>query len=176
MTWVDPESRDTGELITAAIWNQDVVANTQWLKDTFPGGISAWVYNNANISWPTNSYITAVFNSELWDTSGFHSTTSNTHLLTAPQDGLYLVGATLHFSQTDHFRVRIYKNGSIRIGDSSGGGRVSYGCNVMAIANLAEGDYITVLGYHEEGSTQSMIADTYIGISAWIVLIGEKPT
>lgn len=33
MTWVDPAARQTGDLITAAIWNQDVVENTQHLKD-----------------------------------------------------------------------------------------------------------------------------------------------
>jgi len=33
MTWVDPETRQTGDLITAAIWNQDVVDNTEALRD-----------------------------------------------------------------------------------------------------------------------------------------------
>lgn len=34
MAWEDPVIRETGDLITAAIWNQDVVDNIQWLKDT----------------------------------------------------------------------------------------------------------------------------------------------
>jgi hypothetical protein len=33
MTWTEPTSRSTGDLITAAIWNQDVVGNTQYLHD-----------------------------------------------------------------------------------------------------------------------------------------------
>ncbi len=33
MTWSDPETRQTGDLITAAIWNQDVVENTLHLKE-----------------------------------------------------------------------------------------------------------------------------------------------
>jgi len=48
MTWSDPSTRSTGDLITAAIWNQDVVDNGQYLHDrvlpiwipshyTFPG-------------------------------------------------------------------------------------------------------------------------------------------
>lgn len=31
MAWVDPATRNTGDLITAAIWNQDVQQNTEWL-------------------------------------------------------------------------------------------------------------------------------------------------
>src|SRR5574341_351091 len=33
MAWIDPVNRNTGDLITAAIWNQDVVANGQFLHD-----------------------------------------------------------------------------------------------------------------------------------------------
>lgn len=32
MAWVTPTSRSTGFLVTAAVWNQDIVANTQYLK------------------------------------------------------------------------------------------------------------------------------------------------
>lgn len=33
MAWVTPSSRTTGELVTAAIWNQDAVQNPQYLYD-----------------------------------------------------------------------------------------------------------------------------------------------
>lgn len=33
--WVAPSTRSTGDLITAAIWNQDVVTNVQYLADNF---------------------------------------------------------------------------------------------------------------------------------------------
>jgi hypothetical protein len=33
MTWTDPTTRSTGDLITAAIWNQDVVDNLDYLHD-----------------------------------------------------------------------------------------------------------------------------------------------
>ncbi len=38
MTWVDPVTRETGDLITAAIWNQDAVDNPQYLYDNLPEG------------------------------------------------------------------------------------------------------------------------------------------
>ncbi len=34
MSWVNPSVRQTGDLITAAIWNQEVVDNTQFLYDS----------------------------------------------------------------------------------------------------------------------------------------------
>ncbi len=33
MTWSSPETRQTGDLITAAIWNQDVVDNSLYLHE-----------------------------------------------------------------------------------------------------------------------------------------------
>lgn len=38
MAWVAPNTKTTGTLITAAIWNQEVVSNPQALRD---GGIAA---------------------------------------------------------------------------------------------------------------------------------------
>lgn len=43
MSWADPAARQTGDLVTAAIWNQDVVANTAYLHaedDAYPLGRS----------------------------------------------------------------------------------------------------------------------------------------
>ncbi|MBN1120681.1 MAG: hypothetical protein JXJ17_06350 [Anaerolineae bacterium] len=176
MTWVDPESQDTGELITAAIWNQDVVANTQWLRDNLPGEKSCWVYNSSNISWPTAYDTLVTFNSESWDTDSFHSVASNTDRLTAPQDGLYLVGAMLHFNQPDNFQVKVLKNGSTQVGVGTGGGATNWGGFIAIIVDMAQDDYVIVKGRHEEGSTRSMVASGSYGIAAFMVLIGAKPT
>lgn len=39
MAWTAPTTRSTGDLITAAIWNQDIVDNT---NAEFPLGVGAW--------------------------------------------------------------------------------------------------------------------------------------
>ncbi|MBN1122789.1 MAG: hypothetical protein JXJ17_17060 [Anaerolineae bacterium] len=177
MTWSDPESRDIGDLITAAIWNQDVVDNVQYLFDNLPGGKSCWVYNTADISWPTGTDTTMTFNSELWDTDDIHSTISNTDRLTAPQDGLYLVGASLYFNQPDCFDLKVFKNGSTQLGvGGRGDAGSSFGGSVVTIVDLAEDDYVVFKGYHTEGTTRLMVASGYIGIAAFMVLIGAKPT
>lgn len=40
--WVSPSSRSTGEIITASIWNQDVVNNIQFLYDRIPRRATLW--------------------------------------------------------------------------------------------------------------------------------------
>lgn len=40
--WVAPSTRLTGDLITAAIWNQDVVNNVQFLYDRVPRRATLW--------------------------------------------------------------------------------------------------------------------------------------
>lgn len=53
MTWVNPTTRSTGELITAAIWNQEVVDNTQFLYDSNFQGVydSGWFSVTYNASY-----------------------------------------------------------------------------------------------------------------------------
>lgn len=43
MAWVTPSTRTTGDLITAAIWNQDVVANPQSLYDSLRAINEIWI-------------------------------------------------------------------------------------------------------------------------------------
>ena len=47
MTWSDPSARQTGDLITAAIWNQDVVDNTLALRGEYA---VLWGHSNRNDS------------------------------------------------------------------------------------------------------------------------------
>lgn len=41
MTWTDPTTRSTGDLVTAAIWNADVVDNLEFLHDRV---VERWFY------------------------------------------------------------------------------------------------------------------------------------
>lgn len=43
MAWLTPSTRTTGDLITAAIWNQDVVANPQALYDSLRSTNELWI-------------------------------------------------------------------------------------------------------------------------------------
>jgi hypothetical protein len=63
-----------------------------------PTDISARVLNTTNIPIPhaTTTYLT--FNSEHWDTANIHDTTTNTHCLTPPVPGKYLVYGHVQFA------------------------------------------------------------------------------
>ncbi len=173
MTWVDPESRDTGDLITAAIWNQDVVDNTQWLKDNLPGGTSAWVYNSSNILLGNGGETMLTFDTEWWDTDDIHSTLSNTGRLTAPVDGLYLVGGACLTTMYDALRLSIRLNGTAVAMTRSGEGGFVTSCAITTVVNMQAGDYVTLHGYQNESGGLYVDADGYWSPSFWMVRIGE---
>jgi len=93
MAWVAPSSRSLGDLITAAIWNQDVVTNPQALYDR-SAPLSMCVCTDANNQTAAQAVKTAItFDTEVYDTDDYHSTVSNTSRFTAPVTGLYAVHA-----------------------------------------------------------------------------------
>lgn len=47
MTWTDPTTRSTGDLITAAIWNQDVVDNLEYLHERT---VTRWIPPHGSLS------------------------------------------------------------------------------------------------------------------------------
>ena len=68
------------------------------------------VYNSENFDPDPNTWDTVSFDSERFDTDGFHSTTSNTDRLTVPTngDGLYMTGATVEFDVDALGDTRVY--------------------------------------------------------------------
>jgi hypothetical protein len=76
MAWVNPSTRATGALITAAIWDQDVRANTEFLAR--PPSVSlqkSTEQSIANASWRSVSW-----NTENWDTDTMWSSTAPTRI------------------------------------------------------------------------------------------------
>jgi hypothetical protein len=92
---------------------------------------------------------------EVYDTDGYHSTTTNTGRITIPagKAGYYLVHLCMNYaanSNTGHRTLYLVKNGSTFLnggesttGNSSVGGATFY----SMIVNLAVGDYITAEAY-----------------------------
>lgn len=89
LSWSSPSTQSTGDLITAAIWNQNVVDNTLFLYD--PPGCR--VYNSGNESITASTPTVVTFDTERFDTDGIHSTSSNTGRLTCQTAGVYLIVA-----------------------------------------------------------------------------------
>ena len=148
MAYSTPSTVTTGDLITAADWNQNVVNNVIFLANP----PACRVYHNANQSVNDNTATVVAFNSERYDTDNMHSTSSNTSRITINTAGLYLVVFNGRFPAANDYNVaacHLRLNGSTLIASNSGGRAVT------AVADLALGvtttykfaatDYVEVL-------------------------------
>lgn len=89
MAWVTPSTKILGDLITAAIWNQDIVANTLALH-----GRSCCVCTDANNQTVESGTLTTItFDTEVIDTDSYHNTSTNQERFYAPFTGVYAVHA-----------------------------------------------------------------------------------
>lgn len=115
-------------------------------------------YNNADLSVPTGVSTALTFNSELFDTHGFHSTTVNTNRLTVPADcaGYYHIGVNIQWQANvaGSRGISIRINGTTYIANQGGNHLVAGGecpMEVSTIYYLAVGDYIETLAYQSSG-------------------------
>lgn len=140
----------TGE-IHKAQWNADHVIT----GENF-GFIGAKVYNSTTQSIPDNSETAATFDTEEWDTDGFHSVSSNTSRLTIPAGlgGKYLLtGGGFWNSNPVSPHAGFKKNGNTWIRSSGASGRAasSYSETTVVVADLVAGDYVEFLVYQNSG-------------------------
>lgn len=94
MGYVAPTTRSTGFLVTAAVWNQDVVSNPTFLANP----PACRVFHNANQSITNNTETSLAFNSERFDTDNMHDTVTNNSRITFNTAGIYVVSAAVQFA------------------------------------------------------------------------------
>lgn len=142
------------------------------------GGAFAGVkaYNNANITIPNNSPTVPTFNSEYWDTGGFHSTSSNTDRLTATVSGWYQVGCMFKWDDnTSGVReAGFIKNGGTyfayhRLTPQTANTMVSF----TETINLAIGEYVTMIVYQNRGGDLDMIYGAEYTPNFWMNYLGS---
>ena len=161
MSYTAPTSRSTGDVITAAIWNSDVVGDITFLANP----PTCAVYNSAAISIPNAALTVVTFNSERFDTDTMHSTVSNTDRLTATTAGKYRIEANLSFALSAAGAVRQARlriNGVTEIAYHSHQPSGSHGSD-MTIARkyqLAAGDYVQLLVYQDSGGALNLASAT----------------
>jgi len=159
---------------------------------TVSGGVPTWaaaaggstfvgasVYNTAaqSISTATNTLLT--FDSEFFDTDGFHSTSSNTSRMTIPsgKGGKYLINAFVGFqaNATGYRRMSIVKNGTAGIYNKvypvqATGEETSV--FISQVLNLVATDYIEIQVYQTSGSTLSAWGGSTDGYTFSISYLG----
>lgn len=102
MSYVEPSTRAAGYLVTAANWNQDVVANVSFLANP----PKCKLRHSSDIDIPASGSVvlgvtagtTTVFNTEIFDTDNMHSTSTNLGYISVNTAGTYLVGFHVRWS------------------------------------------------------------------------------
>lgn len=105
---------------------------------------------------PTGGYVTIPFDTNVFDTSGFHSTTVNPTRFTAPGHGKYIVAAGVRFagSATGSYRaIQIAKNQVSMASCWTAPTSAPLSITASDIIDMSAGDYIELYGYQDSGGT-----------------------
>lgn len=139
-------------------------------------GCQAFNSTSQSISNITDTEVT--FNSENFDTDGFHSTSSNTGRMTIPSGkaGKYLIIGYISWNNnaTGYRQAQILKNGShISYGGyydlANAGSSVGTTNNPVVVADLAVGDYITMQANQSSGG--ALTIGTYASNKSSLTII-----
>lgn len=112
-----------------------------------PAFVGAKVYNSGTQSISASNLTALTFDSEEWDTSGFHSTSVNTSRMTIPsgKDGKYLVVAGTRVPGAG-WSIGIAVNGTrVRNQTNTVGNGADSDIQTTAIVNVVATDYIEAL-------------------------------
>ena len=129
----------------------------KWAAVAAGGFVGCSVYKSSQQTLTNNAETALTFDTENFDTSAFHSTTTNNSRMTIPSGkaGYYLVVTTVSFgnSSTPARAVTLRKNGAEhaylqQIQPVSNGGSITNGTYIL---NLAENDYIEIYVRQESG-------------------------
>lgn len=139
MSWTAPTTRSTGDLISAATWNTDLVNNLTWLATAH--GCRA--YRNGALSIPNNALTIIGLDAELFDSDGYHDTVTNPSRLTIPTGlgGIYSFLGQLAWNVSPATtQLEVLLDGGFQ-------GLASYNDNALwkqvgLVASLVAGDYL----------------------------------
>lgn len=158
MAWTTPTTRATGDLITAAIWNADIVDNLVFL------GKAARVYNSGSSQALSNNTFTAIaFNAESYDTDAIHDNASNNTRLTCKTAGKYQIYGRVVFAGSTvnqrAARIRLNNSGDLDYDERNGAssGTELTPVSVFTEYQLAVNDYVELLGWQNSGGNLDVL-------------------
>lgn len=142
--------------------------------------VGCQAYNSTSQSISTSTDTSVTFNSENFDTDGFHSTVSNTDRMTIPSGkaGKYLIIGYVGWSgnATGYRQAQILKNGSQIFSGyydmPTTGSTAAASNNPVMVADLAVGDYITMQVNQSSGGALNIGAFGSNKSSLTVILLG----
>lgn len=136
-----------------------------WATPSAAAAIGCLVFSPGTSFSYTSGAVTVIpMGSELWDTDGFHSTSTNTSRITIPSGkaGKYQINGYIRTNGTagNYAIINLLKNGSSVTASGLEGGQMvrlspngnTYAMSGIAILDLAVGDYIEI-AYQADTST-----------------------
>ena len=129
---------------------------------TFAG---CYLYNSTNTTVASGTYTDLTFNSELYDTDGFHSTATNTDRITIPagKAGYYLIMSMIQYDGSSTTGIRtsnLVINGSGISGTYSPGAPATATTSTYHVVRyLAVGDYVVLSAYQTSTTTITLNRD-----------------
>jgi hypothetical protein len=145
---------------------------------TFP---AARVYNSTQLIVASATTTVLTYNSERYDTHGFHSTSSNTGRLTVPAGlgGMYLVGGAWQWDANAGGTRRAFGlrlNGTLVIAaveEAPSGATMFPTFAPATLVALAAGDYVDSTGYQDAGGNLAVVATGASSPEYWLVRLGS---
>ena len=136
-----------------------------WATPSAGSNIGCSVYKSASVTIADSTETLMTFNSEAWDTDGFHSTTTNTGRITIPtgKGGKYLVVIREYIQSNSSGQrlTRLQKNGTVDWTFTNP--PVSGGVTVLTVSlimSLVAGDYISYNVLQTSGGSLDYIGGT----------------
>ena len=116
MAWTDPTERATGFLVTAAVYNADLVDNLKFLH----GAPSAGVDRGSGLSIASVTDTDYTFTGTAWDNDSMVNLGSATAPITCPVAGVYTISAWVRWAAnvTGRRVISIYIAGTLRAQES----------------------------------------------------------
>ncbi len=158
MAWTTPTTRVTGTLITASIWNTDMVDDLIYLHDNLP---ACRVYNSANQSINNTTLTAVTFNSERFDTDSIHSTVSSTSRLTCQTAGVYYIfgnGVWASAPGANSFMCILLNAGTTIAAQGTVNNSVQNQTEVSCLYKLAVSDYVEFVVFQSSGGAINLLA------------------
>ena len=138
---------------------------------TLQTGTPAWSAEAQGLTVANSTWTELVFTTENFDTDSAYSTSTGRFTVPTGRAGIYhfdySFGISANPDDGEKVSVRLYKNGSsvalsvstgyVSANDQTTHQRGSY------MLDLADGDYVSVYGWHNEGSSNSDATGTFLG-------------
>jgi hypothetical protein len=161
-----------GNYLTAALWMAQTAAIGNWVLGSGSNGpprFRGYASTAQSISDATWTALT--IDTEVYDSDGGHSTTTNTSRYTVQVAGTYLITGTAAFAAnaTGNRAVRLAVNGTAIIGsfDKTLPATATHSSSRLSVAQAvcAVGDYIEVYGYQNSGAALNTSTGTDVAPS-----------